>query len=54
MFLKYCTFFYFEKMSFISLQQKQNVKNFPVGYAGRFYRNLLNNTSSSVNEDFLR
>ena len=47
-------------MSFISLStgklhkktETKKLKNFPVGYERKFYRNLAQNTDSSVNEDF--
>ena len=47
-------------MSFISLStgklhektKIKKLKNFPVGYVGKFYRNLAQDIDSSVNQDF--
>ena len=47
-------------MAFISLTtgklhkktETKNVKHFPVGYVGRFYRNLANNIDGSVGPEF--
>ena len=46
-------------MSFISLtpsklykKQKQNIVKFPVGYVGRFYKNLTQNVDSTVCPEF--
>ena len=48
------------KMSFISLPTgkpykkpvKIKLKNFPAGYAGRFYRNLADNVDNFLGSDF--
>ena len=47
-------------MAFISLStgklhkkaKTKKLKNFPVGYVGKFYRNFGQNIDSSVNENF--
>ena len=47
-------------MSFVSLPtakihketKTKNLKNFPIGYVGKFYRNLANDVDNAITSDF--